>query len=52
MEWNLAEGPAKLFIPVFSIPVEYWWIPEFTPECSPEWCSLEWAGIVFPGMGI
>ena len=36
LEWNLAEGPAKLFIPVSSIPLEFQWIPEFTPECSPE----------------
>jgi len=46
VEWNLAESSANLSIPVFSIPVEFWWIPEFTPECSPEW-----TGIVFPGMG-
>ena len=47
MEWDLAEGPAKLFILVFSIPVEFRWIPEFTPECSPEWSSPEWAGMAF-----
>jgi hypothetical protein len=47
VEWNLAEGPANLFIPVFSIPVEFRWIPEFTPECSPEWRSPEWAGTEF-----
>ena len=51
MEWNLAEGSAKFSIPVFSIPVEFRWIPEFTPECSAEWCSAEWTGILFPGMG-
>ena len=37
VEWNLEEGPANLFIPVFSIPVEFWWILEFTQECSPKW---------------
>ena len=47
MEWNLAEGSANLFIPVSSIPVEFRWIPEFTPECSREWCSPEWAGMEF-----
>ena len=40
VEWNLAEGPANLKIPVFSIPVEFWWIPEFTLECSPEWAGM------------
>ena len=50
VEWNLAEGSAKFSIPVFSIPVEFRWIPEFTPECSPEWCSPEWTGMVFPGI--
>ena len=50
VEWNLAEGPANLFIPVFSIfhlsmvptgiPEEFWWILEFTLEYSPEYCTI------------
>jgi hypothetical protein len=47
VEWNLAEGSANLFIPVFPIPVEFRWIPEFIPECSPEWHSPERAGTEF-----
>ena len=50
VEWNLAEGSANLFIPVLSILVEFRWILEFTQKCSPEWSSLEWTGMVFPGI--
>ena len=52
VKWDLAEGPANLFIPVLSIPVEFRWILEFIPECSPEWSSLEWVGTAFRWNGL
>ena len=48
----MAEGPANLFIPVLSIPVEFRWILEFTLECSLEWSSPEWAGTAFRWNGL